>query len=306
MRNDVKGNHSMALTIKRLCREPLVHFLSIGAVLFVFYDLTRDLGSEAPNRILVSGSQIELLATNFKRTWMRPPTENELNALVENHLREEVFYREALAMGLDQDDPLVRRRMRMKLEFILEDLSAQDVTDEALAGFLQENPDKFRREAQLSFQQVYLNPDKRKATASDVEQLLVSLNGGAAAESVGDATLVPADYSLATQSEIARAFGERFAEDLIKRESGDWIGPIYSGYGAHLVKVSERIDAGQSALADIREWVEREYLVQKRKEQKELAFQRLRENYQITIESLNDKKDARGGVIAAAQAGELQ
>ncbi len=136
---------SMAFTVKRLCREPLVHFLSIGTVLFVFYGLIEDVEREAPDRIVVRASQIEQLADGFKRTWMRQPTADELDTLIENHLREEVFYREALAMGLDQNDPLVRRRMRMKLEFILEDLSAQEVTEEALATFLRENPDKFRR-----------------------------------------------------------------------------------------------------------------------------------------------------------------
>ena len=296
----------MTFTVKRLCREPLVHFLSIGALLFVFYGLIGDVEREAPDRIVVSASQIEQLAGGFKRTWMRQPTADELDALIKNHLREEVFYREALARGLDQDDPLVRRRMRMKLEFILEDLSAQEVTDEALATFLRENPDKFRREVQISFQQVYLNPDKRKAIAGDAEQLMVGLKAGAEAGSVGDATPMPADYSLATPTDIARAFGERFAEDLIKLEPGDWVVPIYSGYGAHVVKVSKRIEASQPVLADIREMVEREYLVEKRKEQKERAFQRLRENYQVTIESLNDEQDARGGIIAAAQAGELQ
>ena len=297
---------SMTFTVKRLCREPLVHFSSIGALLFVFYGLIGDVEREAPDRIVVSASQIELLAGGFKRTWMRQPTADELDALIKNHLREEVFYREALAMGLDQDDPLVRRRMRMKLEFILEDLSAQEVTDEALATFLRENPDKFRREVQISFQQVYLNPDKRKAIAGDAEQLMVGLKAGAEAGSVGDATPMPADYSLATPTDIARAFGERFAEDLIKLEPGDWFGPIYSGYGAHVVKVSKRIEASQPVLADIREMVEREYLVEKRKEKKERAFQRLRENYQITIEPLTVQQDARDDVIAAAQVGELK
>ena len=114
----------MRISIKHLWREPLVHFLLIGAALFVLFDMTQEQGGEAPNRIVVSSGQVEQLAAQFKRTWMRPPTQDELAALVENHVREEVFYREALAMGLDQNDPLIRRRMRQKLEFILEDLSA--------------------------------------------------------------------------------------------------------------------------------------------------------------------------------------
>ncbi len=296
----------MKMSIKKLWREPLVHFLLIGAAMFLFYDLTREQSSEAPNRIVVSSGQVEQLAANFKRTWMRPATEAELAALVENHVREEVFYREALAMGLDQNDPLVRRRMRMKLEFILEDLSSQEVTDEKLTAFLQQHPDKFRTQAQVSFQQVYLNPDKRKDLATDTKKLLASLNSGAAPESLGDPTMVPFDYSLATQSEIARSFGERFAEDAIKLVPGDWMGPVYSPYGGHLLKVSEREDARLPALADIRALVKREYLVQRRKEQKNLAYQKLREGYQVTIEPLKSAQGVASENLATAQADEAQ
>jgi len=294
----------MKMSIKRLWHEPLVHFLLIGVALFLFYDLTREGESEAPNRIVVNSGQVEQLAANFKRTWIRPPTEDELAALVENHVRDEVFYREALAMGLDQNDPMVRRRMRMKLEFILEDLSSQDVTNEELTAYLKQHPDKFRTEAQVSFQQVYLNPDKRKDLASDAKKLLARLNRGAAAKSVGDPTLVPYEYSLATQSEVARSFGERFAKDVIKLTPGNWMGPVYSAYGGHLLKVSERIEARQPELADIRALVEREYLVQRRKEQKNLAYQKLREGYQVTIEPVKTVQDAAGGMISTAQAGE--
>ena len=295
----------MKMSIKKLWREPLMHFLLIGFALFLFYGLTNEQGSEAPNRIVVNSGQVEQLAANFKRTWMRSPTEDELIALVENHVREEVFYREALAMGLDQNDPIVRRRMRMKLEFILEDLSSQDVTDEVLTAFLEKHADKFRSEAQVSFQQVFLNPDKRKHLASDAKKLLTSLNSGTAFDSVGDSTLVPAEFSQASQSEIARSFGERFAADVIKLQPGNWTGPVYSAYGVHLLKVSERVEASQPALADIRLLVEREYLVQKRKQQKDLAYQTLREGYEVTIESLKDEQDTRGGIIATAQASEM-
>jgi len=298
------------MSIKKLWREPLVHFLLIGAALFLFYDLTREQGSEAPNRIVVNSGQVEQLAANFKRTWMRPATEAELAALVENHVREEVFYREALAMGLDQNDPLVRRRMRMKLEFILEDLSSQEVTDEVLTTFLQQHPNKFRTQAQVSFQQVYLNPDKREDLATDAEKLLASLNSGAAPESQaelwGDPTMLPSEYSLATQSEIARSFGERFAQDVVKLIPGDWTGPVYSPYGGHLLKVSERVEARQPELAEIRAVVEREYLVQRRKEQKNLAYQTLREGYQVTIEPVKSAQGAGGEIIATVQAGEAQ
>jgi hypothetical protein len=301
----------MNISFKNLWHEPLVHFLLIGAAIFVFYSLTRDVTSEAPNRIVVSSGHIEQLTANFKRVWMRPPSEEELNALVERHVREEVFYREAVAMGLDQNDPQVRQRMRMKLEYMLEDLSSQNVTDDDLNTFLEKHQDKFRSEAQLSFQQVYLNPDKRNDLEADAEQLLTRLNSGASPETVGDPTLVPVDYSLSTQSVIARSFGESFAGEVVKLIPGDWIGPVYSAYGGHLLKVSERVDARMPALNDIRAQVEREYLLEKSHELKELAYQKLRENYEVSVEPaasapVASTQSPGSEIIATVQADEIQ
>lgn len=292
----------MKSNIQDIWREPLIHFLVLGAALFLFYELTRETGSEAPDRIVVNRGQVEQLMANFQRTWQRPPTAKELDALIENHVREEVFYREALAMGLDQNDPVVRRRLRMKLEFILEDLSAEPVTEAALTAYLQQHPDKFRTEPKISFQQVYLNADKRADISADAQRLLVDLNGGMAPASVGDVTLLPAEYRLASQSEIVRAFGEAFAEQLFEREPGPWLGPIYSPYGGHLLKVSQRVDAYLPELTEIQPLVEREYLAQRRKAQKALAYQKLREGYDITVEPLKEPQGLLDTVIATAEA----
>lgn len=293
----------MNMNIKQLYLEPLLHFLLIGAAIFMFYGVSRDLDSEAPGRIVVTSNQQQQLAVNFNRTWMREPSTEELTALIENRVREEVFYREALAMGLDQDDALVRRRMQMKLEFILEDLSSQNITDEALENFLKENRAKFATQAQLSFQQVFLNPNKRKEVEQDAKNILASLNKGVAIETVGDASLLPASYNLSTQSEIARTFGEGFAKEVIELQPGDWIGPFKSAYGVHLLNVGERLDAGQPALADIRNLVEREFLVEKKQQQKDLAYQQLRKNYTVTIESNNDENESDDELIASTVAG---
>jgi len=272
--------------IRRVWREPLLHFLLIGAALFVFYEQTREQGSEAPNRILVNRGQVEQLAANFKRTWMRPATEAELTGLIENYVRDEVFYREALAMGLDQSDPVVRQRMRSKLEFILEDLSSTEVADEVLLAYLQEHPDKFRTQPQVSFQQVYLSADRRTDPVAEAETVLASLKGGAAPESLGDPTLVPYAFTLATQAEIERSLGESFGREVVELvPSDDWVGPVFSAYGGHLVRVSERVDGRLPDLPEIRELVEREYVVERRNEIKDLAYAKLREGYDVTIEA---------------------
>jgi len=275
----------------RFLREPLLHFLVIGAALFVFYDLTREQGSDAPNRIVVSSGQVEQLGANFQRTRLREPTEFELAGLVENYVREEVFYREALAMGLDQNDPLVRRRIGMKLELILEDLSAEAVSDEQLEGFLNEHSDQFRTQPQVSFEQVYLNPDKHTDLVVAAKTMLERLNDGVAPGSLGDSSLLPYAYTLATQNEIERAMGEQFAREVVGLvPADDWVGPVYSGYGAHLLQVSDHVDARLPELQEIRAEVERDFLSQRRDEMKSLVYEKLRAGYEVTIAEADNAK----------------
>ena len=171
------------------------------------FGLTQQPGGKVSNRIVVDASQVEQLRAQFARTWLRPPTQQELDGLVANFVRDEVYYREALAMGLDQNDGMVRRRMRQKLEFIFEDLSAEEPGDAVLQDFLQRHPDRFRIEPEASFRQAYLNPDRHQDLDADAAVMLERLKAGAAPESVGDPTMLPYEYTLATQSEIARSFG---------------------------------------------------------------------------------------------------
>ncbi len=287
--------------IKHLWREPLLHFLLIGFALFLYYNQASENVEAPPKRIHVDRGQVQQLAANFERTWSRQPRPAELDAMIENFVREEVFYREALALGLDQDDPLVKRRMRMKLEFILEDLSAQDYSDDVLNEYLQRNADSFRAEARVSFRQVYLNPDKRADLPADAVRLLTELQDGANPDSAGDPTLAPRAYPLAREGEIARDFGNEFASELSALRPGDWTGPLYSPFGAHLVKIDERIEARLPALAEIRDQVLREYQTEQRKLQKDVAYQKLREGYEVSVDPLDAADKAGGSVVSQAK-----
>jgi hypothetical protein len=133
--------------MKTLWKEPLLHFLLIGIVLFAVYDFRREDSGETPGRILVTAGQVDQFTARFQRTWLRPPTDAELAGLIEGHVRDEVYYRQARDMGLDQDDAMVRQRMRLKLEFLLEDLTSQlPPTDEQLLQFMQAHPDKYQQD----------------------------------------------------------------------------------------------------------------------------------------------------------------
>ena len=272
--------------LKALIKEPLLHFLLIGVVLFTAFGLKQNGNNEAENRILVSTGQIDQLSAQFERARLRPPTDTELAGLIEGFVRDEVYYREARAMGLDQNDPVVRQRMRLKLEFLLEDLATQVTPDDAkLTEFMLSQPDRFRKEPRLSFTQVYLNPDKRPELAGDAVEILGRLNGGAPPEAEGDRTLLEPEYRLAAQFEISRIFGEEFAQQLATLEPGDWTGPLISGYGGHLVKVSAKQAGRFPDLSEIRKQVEQEYLVEHRRELKNTTYLKLREGYEIEIET---------------------
>jgi hypothetical protein len=201
------------------------------------------------------------------------------------------LYREAVAMGLDRDDTIVRRRLRQKLEFLTEETAeAAPPSDAELQTFLQQHPDAFRIEPRLAFQHVYLHRDRHGAAAdATARQLLVQLSTGDAATdptTLGDPCLLPPEFSLSSRSDIARLFGDTFATQLQHLEPGRWAGPIESAYGLHLVYVRERVDGRVPALVEVREAVQREWFAARRKAVHEQFYQRLRARYTVVVEPL--------------------
>jgi hypothetical protein len=275
--------------MKRILREPLLHFLLLGAAIFVAYGFVSKHSPVEPGRIVITRGQIEHLAMGFAKTWQRPPTAGELAGLVRDRVREEVYCREAVALGLDQDDTVIRRRLRQKMEFVSDDIAAQtEPTDAALNAYLQAHADTFRIEQRFTFQQVYLNPQKHgDKLAQDVAQLLTQLNqtgDKADVAALGDSFLLEHDFTALPAGELAKQFGEAFTEQLGGLQPGQWQGPIESGYGVHLVKVSERTDGRLPALAEVRDAVRREWENARRLESNEKYYRELLKRYAVTIE----------------------
>lgn len=275
--------------MRSVLREPLVHFLLIGAALFVIFEIFDDPPDTSSSRIVISASQIKFLGANFTRTWKRPPSENELKNLVDNYVREEILYREALALGLDKDDQIVRRRLNQKMEMMSSDLvQALTPSDEDLTNYLADHPDRFRVDPRLSFNHIFLDPQKRGLALEDdaallLEQLTEEHERGDLS-SLGDNLLIPPDINLMTTSEISRTFGGVFSKAIMELQPGTWAGPVRSGYGYHLVLVTEKIDGRLPQLSEIREQVEREWMVERKTKLNEEILKKLRENYTVEIE----------------------
>ena len=279
----------MKIILRKLIREPLFHFVLLGAVIFLLAGRVRSGSVGSGDKIVVTQSQIESIVVGFSRTWMRPPSQEELQGLVNDYVREEVLYREAMAMGLDQDDVIVRRRMRQKFEFLAEDQAARTgpPTDQELESYLRQHADKYSEEPNFSFDHIFFSREMRGASAdAEANAMLARLSGKGTIDiaKLGDTFLLPSRFEKTSAGEIARLFGEKFAEDLTKAPLGTWAGPIESSYGIHLVRVNARIPEGAPPLAKVRESVLRDLLNDRHKQELDTQYEKLRARYTVVVE----------------------
>lgn len=275
--------------MKCLLKEPLLHFALLGTAIFAAHGLVSTRSNREPGKIVITQGQIESLAAGFVRVWQRPPTGEELEGLIQDWVREEVYCREAMALGLDKDDTVIRRRLRQKIEFVSEDISAQAQPDDTeLRAYLEAHPDTFRVQRRFTFRQVYLNPTRHGENLTrDAEQLLAKLKqagGQTDVSGLGDSFLMEEAFSAMPGSEVAKQFGETFAAKLGELAPGQWRGPVESGYGVHLVFVSERTEARVPELEEVRNDVRREWANAQRLEGNEKFYQQLLKRYTVTVE----------------------
>ena len=266
-------------------KEPLLHFLLIGAALFVLFDLVNDrMSGAADNQVVVSAGRIEQLTNIFTKTWQRPPTAEELKGLIDDFVIEEIYYRQAVAMGIDRDDTVIRRRLRQKFEFLTDDMAAASApTDEELAAYLAANADAFVRDTTYTFEQVYINSDQPGSDLeAQVAEQLAALRAGNAAP--GDTGLLPAYFEATTARAVDRTFGLRFSARLDELPTGEWQGPIESGFGLHLVRIESRTEGALPELDEIRSVVEREWANAKRLETRRIINEQLLSEYKVAIE----------------------
>lgn len=270
---------------RRILREPLFHFLLIGLALFLWYGRVAP-GSD-PKQIVVGQAQVDTIARQFEATWRRPPTPEELRGLIDAYIRDEIMYREGETLGLDRDDPVIKRRIRQKLEVLSEETSARTLPAQAdLAAYLEAHPDAFRQPAVVTFEQILVAPAGSDANVdAGLASARRALELGTAPEKLGVATLLPRSEQDAPLDLVARTFGEKFVAQLETLPVGEWAGPVTSGFGVHLVRVDARTPGGVPPLEQVRAQVLREWENDRRKRALEEDYRRMRERYDVVIEA---------------------
>jgi hypothetical protein len=276
--------------LRRLLREPLAHFAALALLIFAAYAVLAPPAQQAPaGSIVVSAGKIEQMAAIFARTWQRPPSPEELKGLIDDYVTEEIYVREALALGLDIDDTVIRRRLRQKIEFMTSaDVDALTPTDADLQTYLDANPDTFSEAPQVGFQQVYLNPDRHRETMDqDAAALLEALRADPEADTsvLGDASLLPYELPLTSVGGIDRIFGPDVAISVAQAEPGVWTGPVPSPYGLHLIRVTTKSPGRLPALAEIRDVVLREWSNAKRQDLEAARLAELLGRYDVRIDA---------------------
>ena len=273
----------MKRIFRRLLREPLLHFFVVGCLIFLVYLALTDAPDRPTDVIVITAERIDQLAVRHNATWNRSPTAGELDALIEDEIREEVYYRDALALGLDKNDAMVRRRLRQKMEFLS---GAGATLLEPLAGelesYLASRIDTYQHASRLTFEQIYVGTSPERGAVS---RLLKSLRSSTTADltGTGERSYLPAQLELSSLVAVNSTFGAGFYEQLEKLSTGNWEGPVNSAYGVHLVRVLLIEPARTPELTEIRDRVLRDWRSEQARAVREQDYASRRERFVVEI-----------------------
>ncbi len=280
----------------RALKDPLVHFLALGALLFAISAWRGDPVTTGGERIVVTAEQVAQARAAATALQGREPTDEELEALLEPTIRDEVLYREALALGLDVNDDEVRRRLVEKMSYLTQDLADPEPgSEEELRRFYEASPELFTVPSLVSFDQVFFSPGARGAALeADAAAALAELQAGRAPADVGDRTPLRDSYDDAPREQVAVLFGDSLADALFAAEQGGWMGPYRSDFGLHLVRLRRRTEARLPPYDEIAERVAQEFGAQRRREANEREYRKMRAKYDVVIERPEDSASPRG------------
>lgn len=288
-----------------MAREPLVHFLLIGAGIYGIYGTIGDGDAGSDERVVtVTSGEIQALTDQWGQTWNRPPTADELDGMIRNHVRVQILHREALAMGLDKGDTVIERRLAQKVAFLAQGLiTPEEPSDEELTKWYAANSDRFKQSDLYTITQIFFDPDKRDAlTLDDAKAALDKLNAldrlPPDFSDYGDRLMLKNYYPNISKLELSKLFGTAFAEQVGKLEPGVWHGPILSGYGTHVVLVNDIVLMPLPAFDDIKEQIEEAWVAEQVTELSERFIESLISRYEVLVEEIEVPISIPGGGAA--------
>jgi peptidyl-prolyl cis-trans isomerase C len=276
--------------MKRMLREPLLHFLLIGGALFALHATLNRVRppSVSSARIEITKGDADQLRQAWQMQWKRPPTTDELDGLIAGEIRERILSKEAMKLGLDQDDPIVRRRLAQKLEFLLQDVGTlREPTEDELATYFVNHRTDYTVPARVTFSHIFFSAAKRASAQQDARSILKGLregNGEGAATAHGDPFLLDVEIQDRPLPEIEQTFGREFSAAIASLATGEWQGPVRSTYGWHVVKVATRKEARVPMLAEVREKVQKDFAEEQRRKTNDEVFERLKSRYVIVVQ----------------------
>ena len=277
--------------LTRLVREPLVHFLLIGGAIYALYGFNAG-GYEGDNErsVTVTSGDIQSMADQWLGLWSRPPTDDELAGVIRDHVRTQILYREAVAMGLDNGDIVIERRLAQKVELVARSLiTPEEPTDQVLSDWYAANTDRFRQPDLYTLTHVFFDPDIRdESTLEDaravLDELISLTEMPASYGDYGDRFMLQNYYPSRSALELRKLFGSGFVQQILEQEPGIWHGPVLSGYGTHLVLLNDVVLAPQPAFEDIRQAVKEEWMAAQVTELSERFLNNLVSRYEIIVE----------------------
>jgi peptidyl-prolyl cis-trans isomerase C len=305
---DMSSTETMSATpqpslLKRWLREPLLHFLLIGLALFAIYRALNPAAVEQENRsrIELTADDLGQLEVGWIAQWRRPPTPEEMRRLVNSKVREEILYREALALGLDQGDTIVKRRMAQKMEFLAEDVAnLREPSRQELEAWFEQNAPRFTVAGRASFRHLYFSFAKRGERVREAAEGVLAELAGKPADVPGAATLADPFmfqdyYGDRSAEQVANVFGAKFTRALFQLAVGSWEGPIESGFGWHLVWVESMTPARVPAFEEVEPEVRSEWVAEQRAEAKRKLFEAMKARYEIILPKARAKDSAGAG-----------
>lgn len=279
--------------MKKLLKEPLVHFLLIGAAFFLLFSFVGEETSSVQT-IVIDESDLNEVVSKFKLQWKREPTEQELTSIINKRVEEEIFYQEALKMNLDHNDEIIKRRLSQKMQFISKDISnLVEPSDEVLRTYYEAHPSKYMKEASYSLHQLFFSPDLRDHWVEEAEKTRSKIQDLTPEEvmSYGDPIALPALFENTSSFHISRQMGEEFTMNLEGLAVQVWQGPITSGYGAHLVYISEKTDAQLAPFDEVRTSVLKDYQYDQEQATEAAIIATFKKQYELVFDIKGDSYD---------------